>query len=113
MNHKLNRYECDRCGNVAEVPIVDVLTASNEPDPPPDGWAVLTFRSATDPMGLEVCGACHDEIVDLITKGHLVHIGHASQSGSGKRFTELDLARQENPERWFPVYALMRNGRAE
>lgn len=98
---KVDRWRCDRCGAIAERP--PMLTADN--DPKPEGWIPLRE------MCMDICDLCADEVRTFIASGHLVHIGHYRQSGSGKSFTELGLERRDDPDRWQPAYAFFMDGR--
>lgn len=71
-----------------------VVEAELQVGPPPDLRSVL-------------CPKCAADIRWFLSGGHLLHIGHARQSGSGKTWTELGIDKKSDPDRWFPVYAVV------
>ena len=97
---EVKRVRCDRCGKAVDLDAPSAM----KPTVLPDGWARWTVDGP-----LDVCDECREQVRTLLTAGSLVQVGHASQSGSGKSWTELGLERQPHPERWFPVYAYSRS----
>lgn len=107
MNTPVNKYTCTRCGAVklVELTAADFFAKRNNP---PEGWHSWTHRGPSGSTeDIDTCADCHEEIVEFMTGGTLLHIGHARQSGSGKTWTELGIEDKDDKELWFPVYALV------
>lgn len=98
----LIRYTCARCGAKKIIP------ANVGPNPDrPQGWGRWQFTApgkTVPSVDLDVCVRCMEQ-VDAVMKRRIIFIGHARQSGSGKTWTELGLDRQDDPDRWFEVFA--------